>query len=174
MTPLQIEDREEMICALQDEIRRNEDSRYDHRLHGVLLVAHGLSAREVATRLGDSARTVEYWVHRFNQDGFAGLAEKPRSGRPTKLTQAQAEKVQKDLRRSPQAFGLGQNLWDGKALQSHLSKGYGVELTARQCQRLFRAWGFRLRKPRPMIAQADASEQSRHKKTPEDVPRSSH
>lgn len=164
MTPLQVNDSEAMIFALQDEIRRNEESRYDHRLHGVLLVAHGLSAREVAGRLGDSPRTVEYWVHQFNRDGFAGLTERPKSGRPAKLSQAQAEQVQQDLRRTPKAFGLGQNLWDGKALQTHLASKYGVKLTPRQCQRLFRTWGFRLRKPRPMVAKVDPVRQAQHKK----------
>ena len=34
-----IDDVEEMLWVLQDEIRRSEEARYDHRLHGVLLVA---------------------------------------------------------------------------------------------------------------------------------------
>jgi DNA-binding transcriptional regulator YiaG len=35
-----------------DEIRRTEESRYDHRLHGVLLVAHGMTCPEVAAMKG--------------------------------------------------------------------------------------------------------------------------
>jgi len=52
MKALTISDREEMILALQDEIRRSPDARYDHRLHGVLLVAEGMSCRKVAETLG--------------------------------------------------------------------------------------------------------------------------
>ena len=51
-----------MLLVLQDEIRRSEEARYDHRLHGVLLVAQGMSAPQVAQFLGDGTRTVEYWV----------------------------------------------------------------------------------------------------------------
>jgi transposase len=47
-----------------------------------------------------------------------------------------------------------------------LEQKFGVELKARQCQRLFRQLGFRLRKPRPLIAQADPQAQATHKKTP--------
>jgi transposase len=36
----------------------------------------------------------------------------------------------------------------------------------RQCQRLFRQMGFRLRKPRPLIAHADPAAQAAYKKTP--------
>ena len=37
-----------VLLSLQDEIRRSRESRYDHRLHGILLIAEGNSAREVA------------------------------------------------------------------------------------------------------------------------------
>jgi hypothetical protein len=37
-------------------------------------------------------------------------------------------------------------------------------LGVRQCQRLFRQFGFRLRKPRPLIAKANVSLQKKHKK----------
>ena len=56
-----------MVLGLQDEIRRSEESRYDHRLHGVLLVAQGMTCREAGKLLGDAPRTVEYWVHEFEE-----------------------------------------------------------------------------------------------------------
>ena len=70
------------MLGLQQEIHRSEESRYDHRLHGVLLVAQGMTCPEVAHLLGDSPRSVEYWVHRFERDGLGGLVEGERSGRP--------------------------------------------------------------------------------------------
>ena len=48
MRKLQIEDAEVMRIALQQEIVRSEESRYDHRLHGLLLVTAGQSCRQVA------------------------------------------------------------------------------------------------------------------------------
>ena len=46
MKPLTIPDAATMVLGLQDEIRRSEESRYDHRLHGVLLVAQGMTVNE--------------------------------------------------------------------------------------------------------------------------------
>jgi transposase len=166
MRPLTISDREEMILALQDEIRRSPEARYDHRLHGVLLVAHGLSCREVARRLGDAPRTVENWVHRFEQDGFAGLADGAREGRPSRLNAKQRAQVDAALRRSPAHYGLPAQLWDGPLLSSFLKKQFGVTLRVRQCQRLFRRLGFRRRTPRPEVGQADPVAQAAVKKTP--------
>src|SRR2546425_3089925 len=81
MKPLTIAESETIILGLQDEIRRSEESRYDHRLHGVLLVAHGMTCPEAAALLGDAPRTVEYWVRGFEQKGLAALREGERSGR---------------------------------------------------------------------------------------------
>lgn len=85
MKALTISDREEMILALQDEIRRSPDARYDHRLHGVLLVAEGMSCRQVAAALGDSHGTVANWVARFEQSGFGGLNDREGRGRRSRL-----------------------------------------------------------------------------------------
>src|ERR1039458_206762 len=75
MRALTIADSAAMILGLQDEIRRSEESRYDHRLHGVLLVAQGMTCPEVARLLGDAPRSVEYWVRGFEAKGLAGLEE---------------------------------------------------------------------------------------------------
>lgn len=166
MKALTISDNDNMIMALQDEIRRNDTSRYDHRLHGVLLVAQGMTCPQVAELLGDSPRTVVNWVQRFETEGLAGLSEGERSGRPSRLSAPQLSRVEAALRSSPTEFGLPTQLWDGPTLSAFVGRQLGVKLKVRQCQRLFRQLGFRLRKPRPQVASADPELQAAHKKTP--------
>jgi len=166
MRKLEVEDKEIMQIAIRNEIARSEESRYDHRLHGVLLVSQGLSCRKVGDYLGQNPVTVQRWVKRFNNKGFAGLYEGERCGRPSRIDTLQWSELESDLRKSPQEFGYGQNLWDGKLLSHHLSVCYGVELGTRQSQRIFRQMGFRRRKPRPLIAHADPEAQRVFKKTP--------
>ena len=164
MKALSIADADTAILGLQDEIRRTNESRYDHRLHGLLLVAQGLSALEVSGLLGDAPRTVQYWVRRYNQDGLPGLQEEQRPGRPRRLSEEQIQQVNVALRRSPEECGLKGNLWDGKTLSAWIDRQFGVSLGVRQCQYLFRELDFRLRKPRPLIAKADPARQEEHKK----------
>jgi transposase len=166
MRRLEISDADVMQVAIQQEIVRSEESRYDHRLHGVLLVCSGLSTYEVAELFGQSARTVQYWVRRFEQRGFAGLQEAERPGRPAALDASALRQVGKDLRRDPRELGYTQSQWDGKLLSHHLDAAYDVGLGVRQCQRLFRQLDFRRRKPRPLIAKADPEAQRAYKKTP--------
>ena len=156
---------------IQREISRSEDSRYDHRLHGVLMVDQGMSCAEVARWFGESVTTVERWVHRFNAAGLDGLREGVHPGRPTRLSEEQWASLEIDLRASPRQLGYNQNLWDGKLLAHHLVQTHQVDLGVRQCQRIFRKLGFRLRKPRPVIAQGDPELQAAYKKTPPDAER---
>lgn len=165
MQKLRISDVEVMQLAIQQEILRSEESRYDHRLHGILLVSHGLSCYQVADWLGQDPRTVERWVRRFEAKGFAGLHEGERPGRPRRLTEEEWKAVSRELRRNPRDLGYTQNLWDGTLLSHHLAQVHGVDLGVRQCQRMFRQMGFRLRKPRPLVAQADPAAQTAFKKT---------
>ena len=73
MKSLVISNAEDMFFALQDEIRRIDEARYNHRLHALLLVAQGMNCRKVAQLLGGAPRTIVYWVNRFENEGFAGL-----------------------------------------------------------------------------------------------------
>lgn len=165
MKALQIADAQTMKIALQQEITRSDESRYDHRLHGVLLVCQGHSCYDVAHWFGEHPSTIERWVHRFEGRGFSGLREGQRDGRPRRLDDRTWDKLERDLRRHPRDMGYGQNLWDGKLLSHHLRHTYAIELGVRQCQRLFRSMGFRRRKPRPVIAEADPEAQRAFKKT---------
>jgi transposase len=166
MKPLTITDASTIVLGLQDEIRRSEESRYDHRLHGVLLVAQGMSCPEVSRLLGDSPRTVEYWVRRFEERGLAGLVEGERSGRPRRLKDEQIDEIKLVLRHPPEAVGIASGLWDGKGLSAFIEKRYGVTIGVRQCQYMFKSFGFRRRKPRPLIARANPELQEAYKKTP--------
>ena len=121
MKALRIADSATVILGLQDEIRRSEESRYDHRLHGVLLVAQGLTCPEVAALLGDASRSVQYWVRRFEEAGLAGLQEGERPGRPRRLSTKQLGEIDAVLRKAPREVGMAGNLWDGKTLAA----GYG-------------------------------------------------
>lgn len=165
MRKLEIADPEIMRIAIQQEIVRSDESRYDHRLHGLLLVAGGQSCQQVAETFGENPRTVQRWVKRFEEYGLDGLREGGRPGRPAALDAKQWAALGRDMRHAPEKFGHAAHLWDGKLLSEHLRQRYGVALGVRQCQRIFGQMGFRLRKPRPQVAQSDPERVAAFKKT---------
>ena len=145
------------------EIRRSDDSRYDHRLHGLLLVANGMSPYEVSEVIGNSPKSIENWINAFLKEGFKGIREPQRQGRHPRLS-AIMDKIGSDLRKNPRELGYSQNLWDGKLLSHHVMEKYGIVLGTRQCQRIFRKLDFRFRKPRPVIAKGDDTKKEEFKK----------
>ena len=114
MRRLEIKDTDIMRLAIQNEIQRSEEARYDHRLHGVLLACSGMSSYDIAALLGQGPRTVQYWIHRFQENGFAGLQEGERPGRPSALLGSVLQAVGRDLRHDPRQLGYSQTLWNGK------------------------------------------------------------
>lgn len=165
MRKLEIADAEVMRIAIQQEIARSDESRYDHRLHGLLLFTSGQSCQQIADLFGEDRRTVQRWIKRFEQSGLEGMRDGQRSGRPACLDAKQWTSLGRDLRRNASDFGHPGHLWDGKLLSLHLKEHYKVTLGVRQCQRIFTQLGFRLRKPRPQVAQSDPALVAAFKKT---------
>jgi transposase len=127
------------IKIIRKEFRRSEESRYIHRLHGVLLVLLGLSTVKAGKLLGDPQRTIAHWVIQFRAHGLNGLKEE-KFGRPEILSLAQKEKLASALARSPRDVGIKADAWTGAIVSSFLRKHCGVKLTARHCSRLLRAF----------------------------------
>jgi transposase len=160
-----IPDAETFVAIVQDEISRTREGRYFHRLHVVLNVLQGASSYEAARLYGDSPRAIEYWAHQLLSSGLAGLWEGDRPGRPGRLSAADRERLQSEIRRSPRELGYDQNLWDGLLLSHHLKDQYDVSLGVRQCQRLFHKLGLTLQRPRRQAHEADPLQQEAFKKS---------
>lgn len=114
------------------------EHRFLGRLHCVLLVVEGRSCYEVARWFGKDPRTVERWVHGFDQRGIAALREHRSGGRPAKLSAKQVQRLAHDLQKPPHASGYPEREWSGRRLAQHLELCYGTKLSTRQCQRVMR------------------------------------
>ncbi len=79
------------------------------RLVMILLSQQGLDPAGIAELLGCDARTVRRWIHRYNQQGTRGLADRPRAGRPRLGSPRLGERLRRLLGR-PTAWTVGR-LW---------------------------------------------------------------
>jgi len=127
MRKLKISEAETAILILQDEIRRSYEARYDHRLHAILMVAQDISCRQVAQLLGDSPRTVAYWVKRFEAEGLSGLADADRPGRPSKLNEEFDHALRMSVKAQKSAYTehLKNELVDIEEFLKSMEKEYG-------------------------------------------------
>ena len=127
---------ESLLAVLTSELHRSSELRFMHRLHAVLLVSVGRSCYEVAGWFNIDRRSVERWIHAYEQYGAEGLREQQRSGRPAQLTAQQVQQLGLELAVDPGRAGYPQLRWSGKLVAVHLDRHYGVSLGERHCQRL--------------------------------------
>jgi len=82
-SPFLIELTPEERSELERRARRQTATRREvFRAQVVVLAADGLRNDEIAERLGTVRTTVSRWRKRFFEQRDAGLADRPRSGRP--------------------------------------------------------------------------------------------
>src|SRR5665213_2657415 len=74
-------------------------------------VFEGYTTEEVADFLGVDSSSVRRWVIAFRREGDSGLAARPVSGRPPKLTTTQEKIVRRWLADSPLDHGFATELW---------------------------------------------------------------
>src|ERR671916_1459550 len=76
------------------------------RARMVLAALEGLSAPQIAARVGVGEATARQWVKRYNAAGLAGLDDAPRAGRPrTYVADAQSRVVAKARSLPPKPGG---------------------------------------------------------------------
>ena len=71
----------------------------------------GLSAPDIAARMGLCGATVRFWLKRFNERGLPGLEEDMRSGRPPTYTAEERSAVIEAALSRPSELGLPFATW---------------------------------------------------------------
>jgi transposase len=91
--------------------------------------AHGETVPAIARQVGLSAFRVRAWLHRFNRQGLAGLADAPRSGRPRQHDDTARGTVIALARTKPRSLGCSFALWTLARLQQALQERHGLHVT---------------------------------------------
>jgi len=167
MNRLVIKDKEGIKRKIQAYFAGNEEARFIHRLHGVLLFSEkeDESCDSIGALFGNSPRTVSNWIKSINATGdIESLRSKKQSGRPPRLSDVQREELKEVIQESPEKHGIAINIWDGKSLSAYIEMQYGIIMKTRTCQRLFHQLGFSLKRARPVVARADEEKKIESKK----------
>ena len=158
MQRLVIQNTESVKAVIQEYFAKNEEARFIHRLHGILLLLDKPenTCQTVSRLFGKCHTTLANWVNKLNETGdIESLRSVKNSGRPPKLTIEQKEELKKILQEFPEKVGITSNVWDGKSLSHYIEIKYGIILKTRSCQDLFKELGFSLKRARPMVAKGD-------------------
>jgi transposase len=128
----------------------------------------GLSPAQIEDKYGWSEGTVYHWLGYFEKRGDdAALVDKPRSGRPRKLTDEQYEQFIDELQESPQEFGYDHQAWFPLLAHHYLRSEYDVEYSLRHIRRLLNEAELSWRTARPRHHKADSEEEVEFQETVE-------
>jgi transposase len=94
-------------------------------------VESGYSQQATADFLGVSKSAVSQWMKVYRKRGDAGLAAKPRSGRPRKLTKRQERTVLGWFAKSATDFGFANELWTAPRVAKVIRQKWGVKFHER-------------------------------------------
>jgi len=145
------------LDELREAYKRETDAKVRERILMVLWLGEGESSYNVGRRLLCPHSKVLYWKKRFEKEGIAGLRDKPRSGKPPKLSMESEEHIKQQI-----GDGTG---WQTKTIRWLIREEAGVAYSERHVVRLMHAWGFEKITPRQRHAFADEKEREAFLKT---------
>jgi transposase len=121
----------DLTAAERDELdrrlrRRTTERRAYERLEMIKAVADGATIPRTARALGVHEQTVRKFVARFAAEGFAGLADRPRAGRPPRLGEADLAAVEARLDEDART---GARTWTLSQVAAWLAEERGVTVT---------------------------------------------
>jgi transposase len=129
------------------ELSRQAVGRVALRAQMVLLSDRGYRVPAIAAIHGCGPEVVRLWLHRYQADGAAGLADQPRSGRPPADPLAR-QIVDVQASQSPPCTGHVQSCWTVALLTAFLAVHFGLTLSTATVRRHLHATGWRWRRPR--------------------------
>ena len=152
-------------AELRREASRCDDARAARRMLAIALVLDGASRTEAAQSCGMDRQTLRDWVHRYNEEGIAGLSNLPAPGRPAALTPEQMAQLKAIVLAGPDPARDGVVRWRCCDLRRVIAERFEVELHERTVGKLLHRLGLSRLKPRPHHPKRDLAAQEAFKKT---------
>jgi transposase len=125
----------------QLEERRREAAR--------LLRTGRLSQAEIARQLGVSRTAVSQWAARLKAGGLRELRQRPRGGRPAKLSTDQKRQLRRKLKRGARRAGFATERWTLARVQQVIERDFGVRYHRNHLSRLLDGLDWSLQQPLP-------------------------
>ncbi|MBZ0154901.1 MAG: IS630 family transposase [Alphaproteobacteria bacterium] len=117
------------------------------RRRAIELLEEGHPPVEVAKRCGVGRRSVRKWKAQYRKEGEQGIAAKPASGRPPKLTSNDRKHLEEALLSGAKAQGFPTELWTCPRVAVLIARLFGVHYHVDYIGRLLHALGWSPQKP---------------------------
>ena len=128
MRTLKLHFSEDALPTLDTFLKRTKEARVFRRTQAVRAVVTGQRLQTVSDTLHFTYSALRKWVHRFATQGTQGLVDRPRSGRPPKVTCALEQHLNRLVAQDPLEHGSVYSQWSCRELATVLAQQTGVQL----------------------------------------------
>ena len=131
MSAIEITRQDLSISQLRAEAARTADAKQARRILAIAMVLDEHPRLLAAQAGGMDRQTLRDLVHRYNADGLAGLADRPRPGRQPRLAEAQLSEVAKWVEDGPDPKTDGVVRWRCADLGDRIAAKFNIHLHER-------------------------------------------
>ena len=128
MRTLKLHFPDDALPTLDTFLKQTKKARVFRRAQAVRAVVKGQRLQTVSDTLQFTYSALRKWVHRFASQGTQGLVDRPRSGRPPKLTCALEQHLHRLIDQDPLQHGSIYAQWSCRELAAVLAQQTGVQL----------------------------------------------
>ncbi len=136
------------LAEIERAMRQDKRSEVRQRATVIRLLHLGHKPEAVAEQQMVSVPTIYNWHKIWREQGVEGLANRPKTGRPAKATEAYCQKLEEVLDHEPAEFGYRFAIWTSDRLRTHLDKETGILLSESRFRALLKKRGYRYRRPK--------------------------
>ena len=147
--------------VLRRHARHEPNRRAALRLLAIANALEGLSRAEAARLAGMERQALRDAVVRYNAEGLAGLHDRPKPGRPQRLSEAERAALAARVFAEPDPARDGTAAWTRADLARWLEDRFGKAFHPSSLSRVLRRLGLSRQKTRPVHPEADPKAQER-------------
>ena len=150
--------------ALRRHARHEPNRRAALRMLAIANALEGMSRAEAARLAGMERQALRDAVVRYNAEGLAGLRDRPKPGRPERLSEAEQAALAAHVFRGPDPERDGVSAWTRADLCHWLEARFGKTFHPSSLSRVLKRLEMSHQKTRPIHPQVDGAAQERFRK----------
>src|SRR5437899_199142 len=128
-------------------VRRDFVKLEQRRREAAELLRQGVHQAEVARRVGAHRQSVGRWAQQLEEGGVRALKWAGRAGRKARLRPEDLRRIERSLKRGPQALGYESGLWTSARVARLIEKECRVRYHAGHAWRILRQLGWSCQRP---------------------------
>jgi transposase len=129
MRTLKLHFPDEALPTLDPYLKQTKEARGFRRAQAVREGVKGQRLQTVSAALHFTYSALRKWVHRCANQGVQGLVDRPRPGRPAKVTCALAKHLDRLVDEAPLHHGSLHSQWSCRELATVLARQPGIEVS---------------------------------------------